>query len=251
MPRMLASVRSLAEARLVLEAGVDIVDIKEPSAGALGAVDVQTVAAIAAAVGGRVPVSATVGDLAFEAEILEPAVRAMAATGVDIVKVGVFSPAPGGDALAALARLAQDGMCLVAVMFAEFYGGPRQVDMLAGIGLEGIMLDTAEKSTGPLTRKLAAAALHEFIDRAGRHSLLSGLAGSLTVADIPVLAALGPDFLGFRGVLCGGRREGRLDLRAVRAIHGLMHGALVGSERNSPYRVPLAGSPAGGSGTRC
>nr|WP_244433876.1 (5-formylfuran-3-yl)methyl phosphate synthase [Azospirillum sp. B506] len=46
--------------------------------------------------------------------------------------------------------------------------------------------------------------------RAGSR-LQTGLAGSLRVADIPALAALSPDYLGFRCALCSGERTNAID----------------------------------------
>ena len=94
MTRMLASVANLEEALLVLQAGADLIDLKAPAAGALGALPPEAVRQIVTAVAGRRPVSATIGDLPMEpARVLEAA-REMAATVVDFVKVGFF---PGGD----------------------------------------------------------------------------------------------------------------------------------------------------------
>ncbi|TIQ75182.1 MAG: dihydroneopterin aldolase, partial [Mesorhizobium sp.] len=42
MTRMLASVTGVDEAEIALSGGVDIVDLKDPKAGALGAVSTQT-----------------------------------------------------------------------------------------------------------------------------------------------------------------------------------------------------------------
>ena len=52
MTKLLVSVRDAAEARLAVEAGVDLIDVKEPSAGPLGAAAAETLAEIAAAVAG-------------------------------------------------------------------------------------------------------------------------------------------------------------------------------------------------------
>ena len=46
MTRMLASVATLQEARLAAECGVDIIDLKNPSTGALGALPTETVVEI-------------------------------------------------------------------------------------------------------------------------------------------------------------------------------------------------------------
>ena len=56
--------------------------------------------------------------------------------------------------------------------------------------------------------------------------LLTGLAGSLTTADIPPLAALGPHYLGFRGALCRGDRTAALDPAAFAAVRR----AVIGQE---------------------
>ena len=44
MPKLLLSVRNALEANLALEAGVDLIDIKEPSAGPLGAASAAVIA---------------------------------------------------------------------------------------------------------------------------------------------------------------------------------------------------------------
>ncbi|OYV19732.1 MAG: hypothetical protein CG441_670, partial [Methylococcaceae bacterium NSM2-1] len=55
MTGMLASVNSLAEALLALSADVDIIDLKQPALGALGALDIDTVKQIVAGIDGRCP----------------------------------------------------------------------------------------------------------------------------------------------------------------------------------------------------
>ena len=94
MTLFLASVRNSEEAELVLGAGADIVDLKDPAKGALGAVDPATLRDTIRVIAGRAPVSATVGDLPMDASSVTAAVQATAASGVDDVKLGVM---PGGD----------------------------------------------------------------------------------------------------------------------------------------------------------
>jgi uncharacterized protein (UPF0264 family) len=80
------------------------------------------------------------------------------------------------------------------------------------------MLDTAGKSTGGLRRHLDPVRLAAFVASARAHGLVSGLAGSLRVADIAPLGRLRPDYLGFRGALCGGDRTAGLDPGAMAAV---------------------------------
>ena len=88
---LLASVASLAETQQALDLGADILDLKDPTKGALGAWPQALLAQAVRLVAGRVPVSATVGDLPMEPSLLLEAAHATAATGVDIVKLGFFS----------------------------------------------------------------------------------------------------------------------------------------------------------------
>src|SRR5207248_4650901 len=62
-PKLLVSVRNRAEAEAALAGGADLIDVKEPKRGALGAADARTLAAVVAAVAGRRPVSAALGEL--------------------------------------------------------------------------------------------------------------------------------------------------------------------------------------------
>src|SRR4051794_32096425 len=60
---LLVSVRSAAEAEIALTGGADVVDIKEPTRGPLGAADADVIASIADAVAGRAPITAAAGEL--------------------------------------------------------------------------------------------------------------------------------------------------------------------------------------------
>lgn len=217
MTRLLASIRSVEEARLALEGGADIIDLKEPAQGALGRLPDATIRAILAATAGKRPVSATIGDLELVPESVAAAVRAMAENGVDIVKFGIFS----GNAPAtirALAAPAREGIRLVAVLFGDRDPDFGLIPLCAEAGLLGVMLDTADKKAGPLTSCQDRDALARFVGEARRHGLLTGLAGSLREADIPLLRPLGPDYLGFRSALTEGSRDAPLDAEALARI---------------------------------
>ena len=228
MTRLLASVRSPAEASAAIAGGADIIDLKEPAAGALGRLPDRVLRATLAVVAGRLPTSATIGDLPLAPAPVLAAVRAMAETGVDIVKLGIFA----GDAaatLAALAAAARDGIRLVAVCFADRQPDFDLVARCADAGFYGVMLDTADKRLGSLTRHLPAVELRRFVALARARGLLAGLAGSLAVADLPALLPLAPDFLGFRSALTIGARDAPLDDAAVARLRRLIDGAAASS----------------------
>jgi (5-formylfuran-3-yl)methyl phosphate synthase len=225
MTGLLASVRSAVEAALAMAGGADIIDAKEPAAGALGRLPADVIRAIIAEVGGRRPVSATIGDQPTEPELVRHAVRDMAATGVDIVKVGLFPGDPAGT-IAGLANLARRGVRIVAVFFADQTLDHAWIDRCADAGLLGVMVDTADKGRGSLTRILPGRELAIFVERARARHLLTGLAGSLRLADVPALLRLAPDYLGFRSALTRGSRESALDPESVRTIRSALDAGL-------------------------
>src|SRR5579871_4323824 len=71
MVRLLISVRNIIEAENALAGGADLIDIKEPNNGSLGAADVSIGPKIAALVAGRRPLSAALGEL-LDAETKVP-----------------------------------------------------------------------------------------------------------------------------------------------------------------------------------
>ena len=219
-PLFLVSVRSPEEVPVALSGGADIVDVKEPREGALGAVDPTVIAAIVRSVAGRRAVSATIGDC--ELDEAPPRVEETAAIGVDYVKIGLFGVA-SAPAMSALERCAASGIRLIAVMFADLSPRWDQIRLLAEAGFFGIMLDTADKRHGGLREHLAPRDLAEFLSQARAHGLLAGLAGSLREADAKALLPLAPDVLGFRGALCGdGERGGTLHSGRVASMRALI-----------------------------
>jgi (5-formylfuran-3-yl)methyl phosphate synthase len=222
MTLLLASVTGPDEAAVALAHGADIIDLKDASRGALGALDRDVLRATVAAVGGRCPVSAVTGDLPMEPDVIAAAVARTAETKVDYVKVGLFDGPRRQDCIRALAPLAQ-ATKIVGVMFADRGADNDLIKLMAESGFAGAMLDTADKSAGRLIDCMDVAALRVFVGACREHGLLAGLAGSLEAPDVPRLLLLEPDYLGFRGALCVGRdRTARIDPAAIAIIRELI-----------------------------
>lgn len=222
MTGMLASVTSTAEARVALDAGVDLIDLKDPAAGALGALPETVVRAVVKQLGGHGLLSATAGDLEPQPDIWIEAATRLAATRIDYLKLGLFPGPQPLRCLAALAPLCARGVRIVIVLFADREPDFGLLPAVRAAGCAGVMLDTAGKRGGRLTAHLDIARLRRFVAQARALGLLSGLAGSLRPSDIPELLPLAPDYLGFRGALCGGDRTDRLALAAVARVRALI-----------------------------
>ncbi|MBX9933714.1 MAG: (5-formylfuran-3-yl)methyl phosphate synthase [Methylobacterium sp.] len=218
-PALLVSVRDADEAELAALAGADLVDAKDPDRGALGALSPDLVGAIVTRVGGRALTSAVAGEPA-DAETLLASVAAIADTGVDYVKVAL---PPGLDDATLYEVAAMAPGRVIAVFFAERPIAPDAVMRLARTGFVGAMIDTGAKGGRRLTDHLPLPALSAFAAACRVHGLLSGLAGSLALCDVSVLAGTGAHYLGFRGGLCVGQdRRAGLDPDRVAATLGAL-----------------------------
>jgi dihydroneopterin aldolase len=241
MTKMLASVTGVAEAEIAVCGGADIIDLKDPKAGALGAVATDTIRQTVSSVAGRRATSAVCGDLPMEPEIIRAKVEEIAATGVDFVKIGFFPSGNIAACSAALAPLAARTK-LIAVMFADLAPDFEFLPVFAKDGFHGAMVDTARKAKGRLLDHLPPERIPAFVDRARSHGLSVGLSGSLEAPDIPRLLPFAPDFLGFRGALCDhSDRIASLSAEAVSQIRDLIPEELQpGAPSTVDYRLLAA-----------
>lgn len=217
--QLLVSVRDVPEALAAVAGGADLIDLKEPGTGALGALPLHVVHEVVQALraaGHAHPVSATVGDWPLDARdaVLER-VRATAACGVDVVKVGI----PRGDgATALLAALAGSPATVVPVFLGDDGLDEALLALACWLPFPALMLDTADKRAGSLFDRLDAATVRHFITRVQDAGRLAGVAGSLQLAQAGLLRELAPDYAGFRGALCEGGRGAALQPQRVHAL---------------------------------
>ncbi|ALG66744.1 (5-formylfuran-3-yl)methyl phosphate synthase [Beggiatoa leptomitoformis] len=224
MTRLLASVMNVEEADCALQGGADIIDLKNPLAGALGALPAPTIQSIVKFVQQRVPTSATVGDLPMQPDILYQAVQQTMCYGVDYVKIGFWGKQISLDCIEILQPLTQQGGKLIAVLFADQQPDLNSLCHFARAGFAGVMLDTANKQAGNLTQHLNQQTLKVFIQKAQILGLINGLAGSIGLAQISQLMLLSPFYLGFRGALCvAQQRQSVLQIGAVKQIREAIH----------------------------
>lgn len=230
MTALLASVRSVDEADIALAGGADIVDLKDPAAGALGALPLALIETIVAHVRARArtPVSATVGDLDEGAhDEMVRRVQLTAATGVDFVKVGILR---GPSAHEALRRLAELPVRVVPLFLADTGIDLALVDAACASGFPVVMVDTADKRRGSLFDCVSQDVLREMVGIVHRAGARTGLAGSLRFEHVPRLVALATDIAGFRGALCDGDRAGPLSAARLHALRAAFDKAARSSE---------------------
>jgi uncharacterized protein (UPF0264 family) len=224
--KLLVSVRDVAEARTALDVGVDLLDLKEPSRGPLGAVDAATVAEVVEFVAGRVPVSLALGELLELPTPVDPSLAV--SRQLTYLKVGLAGCASQPDWLPrwrALLDVQPSTVAPVAVVYADAAsvhapGTDEVIEAAASVGCRTVLVDTATKDGRGLLDHWPAAVLRSFIADVQRRAWTCVVGGSLTTATIPAVADCGPDYIAVRGAACRDSRRGPLDaarLRDVRA----------------------------------
>ena len=230
--QLLVSVASAAEAGAALTGGADIIDAKDPLGGALGAVSVEVLRDIHAAVAGARPVTAALGDATDEARVERDA-RSFAGAGAALVKIG-FAGVACPERVAALAAAAargattsRDGRAGVVVVAYADCDRARSlppeafVALAARAGADGLLLDTIDKAGPGLCSLVTQGALAAWAANVHAAGLFVALAGKLTGADFPFVRDAGADVVGVRGAACDGGRVGRVTGDRVRRLREL------------------------------
>jgi len=224
--QLLISVRSRDEARAAFQGGANIIDAKEPRAGALGAVSLSTFASIAECIAGQVPVTAALGD-ADDERLLEDRARAFGLAGAAFVKVG-FAAIDSQARVVSLLAAAQKGVsatgaAVVAVAYADHdrvaAPSPDAIVAAAAVaGAQGVLLDTATKDGVGLLQLFDELALSAWVRRVQASRMFAALAGQLRAIDLDVVKAMGANIAGVRGAACDGDRHGHINAGKVRDL---------------------------------
>jgi uncharacterized protein (UPF0264 family) len=237
--RLLVSVRNAAEAAAACAGGADIIDAKEPAAGALGAVDLATFHEIVAAVSSSRPVTAALGDARSEADINHTA-DAYARAGAWLVKVG-FAGISSRAHVTSLLSAARDGAAGHAGLVATAYADADRVgsldpfemiDAAAAAGTTGVLIDTADKEGPGLRGLMSPTTLARWVGAARDARLLVALAGKLTLHEVDYVSETGADIAGVRGAACDRGRTGQIVATNVRALRSAL------ARRSAPAPVP-------------
>jgi uncharacterized protein (UPF0264 family) len=229
--KLLVSVVDAGEARLAAAAGADVVDVKNPAEGSLGAPPPAVIAGVRAAVSAEVPVSAAIGDMPNLPGTAALAALGAARSGAAFVKVGLWGTSTEQEAVTLL-RAVREAVADIpgAVIVAGAYADARRVpdaplapELLPHVASEAgvalCLLDTAVKDGRGLLDWLSADELATFVADAHEAGLEVALAGALRAEDLPVVQAAGADIAGVRSAACGNsRRSGPLEAARVRAL---------------------------------
>ncbi|MCG8450036.1 MAG: (5-formylfuran-3-yl)methyl phosphate synthase [Pirellulales bacterium] len=216
-PRLLVSVRNASEAAAALAGGANWIDLKEPLAGPLGAVEVETARDVVATVAGRRPLSAALGELW---NWPTPGARQLLKISeIAVVKLGLSRCA--GEKqwkrrwCEAAAEVAAAGKQLAAVAYADWQQAqaPRPLlvaSQAAIVRSRYLLLDTFEKRGGSLPAHFPEDKLGEILHLAREAGLQTAVAGRLMTETLAALPNSAIDFVAVRGGVCEGQRTSQI-----------------------------------------
>lgn len=223
-PRLLVSVRNVAELDAAIEGGVDIVDVKEPANGPLGRADGAVIDAIHARYRELGPqadsppqgLSVALGEVQdYTGD--SPVIRLPAA--VNWAKLGLSGLASQPDWVSEWLRCRQHidaaaGRPLqwIAVAYADaaMANAPAIDDVLAAAtatGCAGLLIDTFDKSSGGLLEWLSVERLTQLSFAAQSQGLLFAVAGKVAAVELPLLTAIRPSVVAVRSAVCSGQNR--------------------------------------------
>ena len=216
--KLLVSPINREEAIIASRGGADIVDVKNPKEGSLGANFPWIIREIKEAVNGRQPISATIGDFNYKPGTASLAALGAAVAGADYIKVGLYeiqTEVQALDLLTKVTKAVKDYDPTKRVV-ASGYSDYKRINSISPLmlpavaaeaGVDVVMVDTAIKDGKSTFEFMDENELKKFTDLAHEYGLENAIAGSLKFEDLPVLERIGPDIIGVRGMVCGGDRS--------------------------------------------
>ena len=227
--QLLVSPASVEEAKSALAA--DIVDVKRPEEGSLGASFPWIIRAIKDLT--HKPVSAAIGD--FDCKPGGAALTALGAAtaGADYIKIGLMfdGEEEAEEVVRAVVRAVKETYPEKFVVVAAYSDWKRLetispfdlVPIAARAGADITMVDTGIKDGRSTFEFMSEEDLVRFTRMNTELGIKTAIAGSLKFEDIGILRRINPEIIGVRGRGCGGDRRAmvreELVMKAISMVH--------------------------------
>ncbi|VVB88351.1 (5-formylfuran-3-yl)methyl phosphate synthase [uncultured archaeon] len=226
--KLLVSPINVEEAKICKLGGADIIDVKNPKEGSLGANFPWMISAVKKAAG-SVSVSATIGDFNYKPGTASLAALGAAVAGAEYIKVGLYDIQTGEqamDMLSGIVRSVKDFDKTKKVVAAG-YSDYRRINSISPFklpsvgeeaGVDIVMMDTGIKDGRSTFEFLTEQELTEFVTSAQDRGLQTAIAGTIKFEDIASLKRISPDIIGVRGCVCGGDRNSTIKEELVKRL---------------------------------
>ncbi|MGB9937055.1 MAG: (5-formylfuran-3-yl)methyl phosphate synthase [Methanobacterium sp.] len=225
---LLISPINTEEAHEAIEGGADIIDVKNPKEGSLGANFPWVIKNVREMTPKDMLVSATLGDVPYKPGTVSLAAMGAAVSGADYIKVGLYGTTNYDESLEVMKNVVKtvndynEDAIVVASGYADAHRvgavDPMEIPKVAAdAGADLAMVDTAVKDGKTLFDFMNEEMITKFNDEIHEYGLKSALAGSIKKDQLETLYNLGTDVVGIRGAACigGDRNSGKIHRSAV------------------------------------
>jgi len=234
---VLVSPKDIEEAKAVISGNADIVDVKNPKEGSLGANFPWVIKSINELVekerGNGMKMSVAIGDFDYKPGTASLAALGAAFAGAEYIKVGLLkikTKEEAVDLLSGVVKAVKDFDPTKKVVSA-FYSDYKRINSISPFEITAIgeevdidvaMVDTGIKDGKTTLEFLSEEELKTFVSESKALGFETALAGSLKFDDIPAIKRIKPDIIGVRGMVCGGNRENQVKEELVRDLKGMV-----------------------------
>jgi hypothetical protein len=230
--KLLVSPINLEEAKAAYNGGADIIDVKNPKEGSLGANFPWVIRSVKEAMG-KTPVSATIGDMNYKPGTASLAALGAAVSGADYVKVGLYDVQTTEQAIDMVEHVVKsvkdyDPSKKVVISGYADYKRINSIPLrelppiCADYGADVVMMDTGIKDGRSTFEFMTNEELSQFVESAHDLGLISAIAGNIKFEDIEAINQIGPDVIGIRGCVCGGDRNSTIQQKLVEELRSMM-----------------------------
>ena len=231
--KLLVSPINLEEAKAAYNGGADIIDVKNPKEGSLGANFPWVIRSVKEAMGPKTPVSATIGDMNYKPGTASLAALGAAVSGADYVKVGLYDVQTTEQAIDMVEHVVKsvkdyDPSKKVVISGYADYKRINSIPLrelppiCADCGADVVMMDTGIKDGRSTFEFMTNEELSQFVESARDLGLVTAIAGNIKFEDIEAINQIGPDIIGIRGCVCGGDRNSTIQQKLVEELKSMM-----------------------------
>ncbi len=231
---VLVSPKNLSEALEAIEGGADIIDVKNPAEGSLGANFPWVISDVAKMVRkyGKA-VSATTGDMPYKPGTASLAALGAAVAGADYVKVGLYGVKRDEEA-----KEVAEGVVKAVKGYDERkkvviagYGDHYRINAISPLrlpkiaadsGADVVMVDTAIKDGSSIFDHMSLEDLEKFVSMAKDNGLQCALAGNIGWGHLETIKRLSPDIIGVRTIVCEKGRDSSIKRELVKKLRMLV-----------------------------
>lgn len=233
--KLLISPKDEEEALEAIAGGAEIIDVKNPSEGSLGANFPWVIRRIRELTPREIEVSAAIGDFPNKPGTASLAALGAAVSGANYVKVGLYSVNDYQGALYLAKQVVRSvkgynpQIKVVIAGYADAYKinslDPSLIPQLTvESGADVAMVDTAVKDGMSLFDLWSWDKIENFVNEARKRNVLVALAGSIKKENLSLIRNLGVDVVGIRGAACeGSNRQGKITRERVQELINTLH----------------------------